>query len=187
MITWCHGGLTSVLCGCRYNYSIINTPDVRELLGVRACLGGRVSWACWCMLNMFWGCRWAKKRSGCCSSVASGPMRSARYGHALVREGSTLRWQEVLTRVATCMQIFCGIMADRLGGKTAILIGACGVALFSVVNAVLFMSGNHSFGFLVVLYALNNTLQPLGSLSVRVCAAVAYAFPAPDNAPFNRP
>jgi len=54
-----------------------------------------------------------------------------------------------------------------MGGKKAMVFGAMGVGVTAAINGVLFHSEFYSFPLFVALNVLNNTMQPLGSLSVR--------------------
>lgn len=64
--------------------------------------------------------------------------------------------------------MFNGPLADRFGGKRAILIGACGAAVLNLTIGLLFLSGWHTrlIVGMSLLYAVNCYFQSFGALSV---------------------
>ncbi len=64
--------------------------------------------------------------------------------------------------------IFNGPLADRFGGKKAIVLGGCGAALFNLVIGLLFLNGwsTRIVVGMSLLYAANQYFQSFGALSV---------------------
>ncbi|MDE2293802.1 MAG: MFS transporter [Elusimicrobia bacterium] len=61
-----------------------------------------------------------------------------------------------------------GPLADRIGGRKAILLGAFGAATFNMAMGLLFLGGfaNHLIIFMSLLYSLNMFFQSFGAMSV---------------------
>ncbi len=61
-----------------------------------------------------------------------------------------------------------GPLADRIGGRKAILLGAFGAATFNLVMGLLFLGGftNHLILFMSLLYSANMFFQSFGAMSV---------------------